>query len=314
MIQREIAVNTDYNFVVSYYNNGIQLIPTSANIFIFDNSGNTIINNVAMTVSSKGELSYKWLTASNNTENKNFKCKISYLLTGNTIPFVNHYLFDVVKTPLVCSVTDQDLFMYVGEIRDKVKEKTTSTSSQGTLSTCYAENLLSDSRDFKGGFVTFFIDDDPTCIKTHDARITAYDMTNGKITFTPSYSQYIDSDVTIKIRPSFQTIIDNAFNQYVIRDIRAKSTASYGSNTTASGYISGEVVNNMVIFKALENYCFSQVEENDDKWDIRTKRFAENYNNELGKLFEPFDQNGDGNIDSVENEFRPSYSSVSLVR
>lgn len=313
MIDREVGVNQDYIFKETYFEKGLAIIPTSATITIYNQSGVVVINGASMTVNTTtGELTYTWLAASNTKEENNFKVMITYVY--NAISTKTNYLIDVVKNPLRCIVSDEDLFIQIGELREKVKEKTVSTDTIGTVNACVIKNLLTDVRDYTGGYVSFFIDSDPTCTIQHDARILSHSQITGAITFSPSYTCSIPAQTTCRIRPSYKQSIDNAFNRFVIRDIRAKANSSYGSNKTASGYINSDAINMLVVSKALETICFSQVEETGDKWEIRYKRFYDMYNTELGKMFEPYDQDASGTISETENDNRPSFSFMSMTR
>jgi len=303
-LEREYQEAKAINFSFSYYEKGLQIVPTSATITIYDNGGGATLAATAMTVSAAGTLTYTLALAS-VVKKKNYRVDIAYIY--NTVTYNQSYLYDVVSVPLRCQVSDDDLFIYVNELRNNVKELSQRTTALGTTSTLTAYGLTTDKRDYKGGYIDIFIETSDTASVIHKARITAYDTATGTMTFTPAYTAAIASGTTITIRPSFQTIIDTAFNSHVIKDIRNKVGI-------AGGYIDSTITNNMTIYKALEMYCFAQVESENDKWDVRQKNFRQNYVDELTKLSEPYDRDENGNISDSEDDMRPSFMNIGLTR
>jgi hypothetical protein len=66
-------------------------------------------------------------------------------------------------------------------------------------------------------------------------------------------------------------------------------------------------------YKALEIICASEVESENDKWDLRSKRFSNLYRDQLGRIAAPVDIDQDGNISVIENESKQSSSVVELT-
>jgi len=102
----EIQVATDYTFTLKYYQNNIQIVPTSATLTIYDNAG-TSKQTGSGTVAADGTITYKLLAANIPSVGKNFKLSVSYVYA--TVTYNDNQLFDVVKHPLVCTVRDEDL-------------------------------------------------------------------------------------------------------------------------------------------------------------------------------------------------------------
>jgi hypothetical protein len=310
-VDREYQAGKAINFSWDFYSQGIQEVPSTGTVTVYNNAGTQVATS-SVSIDTTGRMTYT-LSAGYVTEARNYRVNLEYTVSGTVKN--SAYLFDVVKYPLRCEVSDNDLFIYLNELRDKVKEKTFSTSAIGTVNTIVSSSLTADNRDYKGGYIDIFITATDVQTIVHQARITAYSQTTGTATFTPSYSAAIAADATFSIRPSFQQYIDNAFNMHIIKDLRNK-VKNQGADLTgvAGGYIDSTVVNTLVIYKTLELYCFSQIESNGDKWDVRYQAFKGNYSDELEKLNEPFDRDNDGNISDTEDANRPSFSNLRMVR
>jgi hypothetical protein len=301
MIHDEIQVDGDKTFTDKYYDNAIQIIPTSATYKIYKNSGTEIQSGTA-SIDSEGTITYTLTAANNDTKDVNFKRVTSYVYNGETIEVA--YLFDVVKQPIVLTVNDTDLYSYLPQLRRDIYSLQGETDSTGSLSSLQDNKLKSDDRDFKGGKVEIFVSD----TKMHDANITAYSSTTGIVSFDPSYSSTITSGLKYVIRPSYTTQVEKAFYDYVRPLLRKRIGMS------ASGFIDSQVVNKLVINKALEIICFSKIEETDDAWDIRYKKFKEDFNSEYASFTEAYDYDEDGDISDTEDQSKFGFMTVKVRR
>jgi hypothetical protein len=297
----EIEKDKSYTFSWSFYDHNIQDIPVSGNITVYKPSGTELVANTPVTVETDGEIKYTLDSSLTGSIEPNYKIELEYQVGDvKTRPY---YLFDIVATPLINTVRDEDLFQYVEELRDKNTPFVKETTDTGTVNTFFSTDLASLNIDFKGGSVEIYIDD----TTVHYAEITAWDSSLDKVTFTPAYTSGIDTAKRFRIRGSYQRFIDEAYINTVSRDIRNR--IKYKAR-----FIDTTVTRNMTIYKALELICFSKVEEIDDKWDIRAKRFKDEYTSEYTKLSEPVDLDDDGNISPSEDENRPNFLNKSLIR
>lgn len=298
----EIQKSKSHTFEWSFYDKNIKEVPVSGTIKITKPGGSTaLVDTTVVSVETDGTILYTLASANTGTLGKNYKIELTYQV-GDVVkrPF---YLFDIVETPLVNTVRDEDLFQYVEELRAQGQTYVKETSSAGTTSTLISNELNFLNVDFKGGNVEIFIDD----TTNHDAEITAWDKNTSTITFSPAYSVSIGTGLKFTIRASFQRFINRAYETIVYRDIRNRVPI-------AAGYIDSTVTNNMTIFKALEIICFSKAEEPDDKWDMRAKQFKQMYKDEYVKLNEAYDYNEDGDIDNYEQNDKPSFMNKGISR
>jgi hypothetical protein len=297
----EIQKDQDYTFTWSFYDKNIQEIPTTGTIKVYKPGGSTLVDTTSVSINSAGTISYTLLAANTGTIDYNYKIELKYTVDG--VEYRPFYLFDIAETPLQNTTRDEDLFQYVEELRDKVKPFTRTTTDTGTTTTLISDELESLNIDFKGGDLKIFITD----TTAHRAEITAWNSTTNTATFTPAYSTNIATDLTFNIRGSYQRFINTAYENHVTKDIRNRIGLK-------ARFIDTTVTDNMTIFKALELICFSKVEETEDKWEIRAKKFKQDYSDEYGKLSEPVDYNDDGTISDGEDASRPSFLNKNLTR
>lgn len=295
----EIQVDKDYTFSWPFYDRAGQIVPTSATVNIYDKAGSTVVS-ASGSISTAGTITYTFAEADNDTEGINFKVVLDYVYAGETIRVVN--LFDVVKYPLQNLVTEDDLFTYVPELRDKVFELNSFTTSAGTTTTLIDTRLTTENRQYKGGRVEIYIDS-----TLHEAKVSNYASATGTITFTPAYTSVIASGTKYCLRDSYQDTIDVAYNNFVHRDVRNRVGIS-------AGYIDSNVINNLVVFKALELLSMGAIETEGDKWALRYNAFKTKYDEELAAMAEPFDSDGDGNITDEEDSERPNFWNVDVTR
>ena len=301
---QEIKAGKDHTFVWEFYSDNIAELPVGGNITVYKNTGTVLIAETPVTINTAGVISYTLPASATSDEDrmrKNYKIELEYYVNQTTN--YRSYLFDVVQTPITNDVRDDDLFLHLSELRSRVQERTIKTSSAGTTTTIIADALKTENRNYRGGLLDIFKTNAPT----HHARITAHNEETNTLTFDPPNDVIVADETTIRIRDSFQDLINEAYENFVHRDVRNKVPAS-------AGYINNNILRNMVIFKSLEIYSLSASEETDDKWAFRLEKFAAMYEKEFSKLSEAYDITGDGDISDEEEANKPNANSVSIYR
>jgi hypothetical protein len=276
-------------------------VPTSATLTFYSNGGSTIQAVTTATISADGTITAT-LTGTNIPEvSVNNKVKIIYVYA--TVSYEQAELFDVVAQPIVNQVIDEDLFEYVKELRDKVFESTFMTSTAGTTNTLIADDLKVENRNLAGGRGEIFV----SATDIYPFEVLSFAKSTGTITFSPTKGALVASGLEFTIRPSYKSIIDIAFGDYVVPALRAKIGQ-------ASNIIDSFVVKNLTVFKALQIICFSNVEAENDKWDLRNKEFSTEYANAVIKFSEAYDSDKDGNISDDETENKIGFANIKMVR
>jgi hypothetical protein len=299
----EIEKSKSYTFSWSFYDSNIQQVPTEGTIIVYKPGGTELVSSTAVAIGTDGIIRYTLDSTNTGTIEPNYKIELSYNIAADT--FRQFYLFDIVETPLRNTARDEDLFQYVEELRDKNTPFSLETTADGTVTTLISDQLIPLNIDFKGGDLEIYVND----TTTHSAEVSAWNKSTGTITFAPAIdtATSVDDNTRFNIRPSYQRFIDEAYDNIVTRDMRNR--VGYKAR-----FIDTTVTRNLTVFKALEMICFSKVEELEDKWDLRSKKFKEIYSEEYSKLQEPVDYNDDGVISGRENNSRPSFLNKGLTR
>jgi hypothetical protein len=299
----EIQRNQQYTFEWSFFDMNIKEVPTSGTITVYNPGGTTeLVSSTAVAIETDGTIKYTLAAANTGTVDKNYKIQLTYQV-GDVVtrPF---YLFNIVETPLINTVRDEDLFHYVPELRNKITTNIIETTTTSASTTTFISTELNPlNLDFKGGYCSIYITD----TIEHKAEIQVWNSDTSTITFSPAYSSAISSGLKVQIRASFQRFINEAYQNHVYRDIRNRVPL-------AAGFIDSTVTDNLTIFKTLEIICFGKVEETDDKWDMRAKKFNELYGTEYLKLNEAYDYNEDGDIDTSEENSKPNFMNRGITR
>jgi hypothetical protein len=300
MIHKEIEVDKAYTFSWKLYRNAIQITPTSATVTITNNSGGSVQTGSG-TIGSGGTVTYELTAANNDTIDENYKALLSYVYNSATTTQAE--LFDVVKQPIVNLVTDTDLYVYLDDLRRKLYTFSGESDNTGNLNVIQDDALKSDDRTWAGGKVEIYISD--TIV--HSANVTAFDSTTGNISFSPAYSSTVASSVKYVIRDSYTPQITLAFDDHVHPTLRKKIK-------TTSGFLDSNVVKKLIVYKALENICFKNIEEDGDKWSLRYTRFQDEYNAELSRFNEAYDYDEDGNMSLGEEANKFAFTTRKVQR
>jgi len=290
----EIAVSADYTFKLKKYSRGIAIVPSSATYVVYNSSGTELQSGTA-SIATDGEMSFVFLAANNGTKDKNFKIVWTYDGVSEA------QLFDVVTLPLVCTVQDEDLYTYLPFMRERIFTRSGEATSAGTTTTLIDSRMSVDERDYTGGYIELLSCD------AIPARVTSYSSTTGTITFSPALSTATATGDKYVVRESYKDQIDTAFVDYVVKDIR-------GRLGLAAGFIDGDTVKKMVIYKAIEIWARGMRENTDDRFDLVAKDFSHMYSLEFQSLTAPYDKNDDGDISDAEDKWRPNVASVRIVR
>ena len=289
----EIAVDQDYVFSLKKYALGLAVIPASCAAVIRDNGG-TVVSSGAGSVAADGTMSYTFQDSENVTMARNFVIKWTF--DGD----IEEQLFDVVRQPITCPISDKDLFIYLPEMKQRIFSRSGTSTDTGTTTTLEDASLVNYEQDYTGGHIEIIQNE-----LLYSARIVDYAA--GVVTFSPALPALVATGTNYIIRESYDELIETAFEDYVIPNIRAKVGI-------AAGYIDSKVVKNITTFKAIEIFCRSLREVAGDKWDSLAIDMAKDYANGLSAISAPYDYNDDGNISDVEDIDRPKYSSWRLVR
>ena len=306
MKHQEIQKDKAWSYVKRLYADNIQIIPTDVTLSFYTRGGTLLISDDSdgsVTIAADGTISYTLGATYTSLIDEYYKVVIDYIAGGASYSFSENY--SVVAVPLVNNVRDEDLFVYCDELRNKILPKSGLTSDNGTTSTLVDKNLQNDYRDYLGGRGEVIVTDGNGDPEKVEFEITAFAKSTGTISFSPAASVVVGSGIRYIIRPSYKKYIEEAYDQFVWRDLRNKVPV-------AAGFVDSNVTHNLTVFKALELFCQSQVEVEGDKWDLRQARYERWYDRELSAFNHPYDGDEDGNINHGEQQNTADFSSARI--
>lgn len=297
---REIRESTDHALEWRVYDYAIQAVPSMATVSVFDNTGTAVVDGASASIDADGTITYTIAGTDIPSPRSNYRVELAYVISGST-HYINE-LFDVVKTPIQNITTDDDLYVYVPELRDKLTTYEGSATSEltGSPNTLRSTNIRYITEALQGGYVEIYLDTEML-----KRLVVSVDKSNGDIVFDPAHTTDIPQGTRYALRGSYTNAIKAAFEEVrqVVRN-RAK---------TASAYIDSYVIQRAVVYRAIAIIAAAYVEETDDKYDLRRTMYTDMYNSEIARLVEPIDTNGDGNISDYEDDNRASIYSVGLT-
>jgi hypothetical protein len=302
-MKREIQKSLDFNFSWYFSRDNITITPASSLVEFFNSSGTVIQASAAGTIAADGKVS-KTLTAANiGTVERNYKVKITY--TYNSETFIFYEIFDVVECPLVNNVRDEDLFVYIKELRDKVFTFSGKTTAAGNVggNTFIDEALKKPVDNFIGARAELYL----TESDVRKLEIQSIDKTTGTATFLPALGSAVPLAARYVMRGNYSAQIKAAWEDFAI--IAARDLTGI-----AAAFVDSNVFKNLTIFKALEIISGSYAEIAEDKWTAREKKFSDLYNKELTRLSsEMVDEDGDGSISASETTAGAGFSTCGVI-
>jgi len=285
-MQKEIRVATEVTFEKVFKDKNVNIVPDSATISIWNNTGSELVTDEAMTVSSEGVLTYTLADDVIEEVGKNFKGEIKAVLIGED-DLYESFLFDAVKSPIINILDDDTLFTLLPMLADTM-QFSSDFSADGTVNTFIDQKNTKDDDFWKGGRVTIY---------TPNAAFSEVDvLSNVKatktVTFEPDLDSATVSGTPYRIRASFQDQIDIAFD-IMRRDVR-------NNRESLSRFIDSEEFKLPHAYKALELICLSKARGEESDFAYWHNYYAAQYEEFLKDYTDAYDADDNGNISDDE--------------
>lgn len=291
----EIREDSQYTFTYEKIRSDLPQLITEATITIFSNTGETILEETSMSVTSN-VASYNIDLSAYDDFELGTNYRVQYDIDGEVIS----YFFSVVKCPFVNPVDDQDLVNENPIVRKGVWEAKGQADS-GTFDTIVDTERTEAYQHWYGGVIEILPLDDANQITKH--QINDYDNTINTITFTPTRSTAVTTENYV-IRRSYQAQI-NLAGEKVAEDLWKNDKRIYL-------LLDSTQAKRLIIYKFFETYFQGLRDAEGDKQDLQFKYYLEKYNAEIASLKFDYDANEDGVID--DSEKGESLTSVEIIR
>jgi len=210
----EILRDQDYAFIVDIYSEDLPGALSSTTVKIDKPGGSAVVASTVVTPStgpeaSSNRLSYTFLTAANDTLGESFTVTWTATVAGRV--YLHREVFDVVRTQLVNTVTEEDLFERCPTLRDQRSlGLTTGLADSGTDTTIVDDQLKQQPDDFYNGGVVTVIDG------TNEGEtryISDFTRSSGTVTVGESFPAANDVTTRYEVRRSWAPIITKAFEE-----------------------------------------------------------------------------------------------------
>lgn len=299
-MEKEIRKGADHTFNIRKFDQGMTLVPSSASFEVLKN-GSSVYSGTASIDSETGRMACLVPAAYLSEVWANMRLDLTYVVSS--VSLKDSFLFDVVLTPLENRCDDATLFIYLDILRDTVGAHKGKSSSIGTTNTLIDDGLrVHTDVDWTGAILQIFL---PTGMR--EKRVTGFVKSTGTVSFEPAEADAVPSDIRFLMRDDYSTKIQEAFNEYVIREIRAKVGL-------AAGYIDGGALRRITAFKAISIICRSRIKEDKDRWSVLQKSFQDDYEGALTTFFEAYDRDKNGVISEDESAKPPVFSGFRMER
>lgn len=213
-MKQQFLIDIIESFQAYIYADNQKVIPTSANITIFQPGTTTeLVAQTTMTVGSDGLLSYSLTAENNETADENYKAVINYLVGSDT--FYTTFYYDVVNSKIHIVISDIDVVNEFPQFRNGGYRTNGQAESGSTTTIVDTKNLSGEMfpDDYFTGGTAYSID------KNETKFITDFVSSTGTVT-TEAFSSAISTDQYVLTR-SYTNEIKRAFEK--IEDLLNRS-------------------------------------------------------------------------------------------
>lgn len=281
---------------LKYFLNGLQQIPSSCYITIYDNTGTEKLAETLAEVRLDGTMEYFVEDVICDEIAYNWKAEWKFYIDGQETYEVQ--LFDVVLYKLNNPVSDFDILQRAPFLRE-MNYRRIETADSGTVNTIICSQLNETDDYWNGGWIEII-----EGINVGEKRqISDFVQATNTLTVLNNFSNAIDNDTKFVLIRSFTKEISEAFNIFL------NDLINRGIKTNR--IIGQEQIREPVVLKTLELICINFSKDPVDLWSERWKMYKGDYDRRLNSAMFDFDDDDSGNID---NEEGLSVGQVSGVR
>lgn len=284
---------------ITIYSNNRPIIPTSANITIFNPSGSSLQAQTAATVNATtGEITYSLTSTHTATADLNYKVTWDYTVSGTV--YYQNSLFDVVKNILAIPITDDDLYNELESLRKS------NIQARGTADSAAAGTVIDAVRKevddyWKGGVIEILAGTGSGQIRD----ITGFTQSTGTFNITPNWDTNPDTTSTYRVVRSYSTKIAQSFEKI--------EEMFYSAGSRHELIIESSQIRIPLIYLTVHYICLDLMEEENDKWSRLATLYWDKFNSSFNGLKLEYDKDESGFIDGSEEE-QSSPTEVRLFR
>jgi hypothetical protein len=277
------------------FSSGVQIVPASVVVSIFDPDGTALIESEAGSVDDAGTMTFE-LEYDNISDwelGKNYRILWEYYMLEepdsgweDETPRRVSDLFDLVGFTFAASEIDADDLFRAFPFLEEIKEIKTGTATGGTTTKIIDASIL-DSAAFpvKGSRVEFRTGNNAGAVR----EVTAF--TAPDLTLSPALSVTVASGDRYYLKKGYTVEISSALD--------AVEVDLYQAGVEMENIVDIEQIKPLTLLRAARDICFSRIRERDDVWTYRYEGLEKRYQQELGGLKLKLSTEGDGVMDEV---------------
>lgn len=283
-MKQQILVDIGGTLTLKAFENGIQVIPTSAKITIYDNQGAEKVAQTTATVDASGTMTYSVASSIVDSVDRNWKVIWEYVVGGVTL--YQSQLFDIVNNTLVNNCITDDIVKRGPFLKKLNFNKIFQADATSTNATIVSTELNEEDDHWTNGTAIV------TAGTNKDEERKVVSFSAQTLTVSPVFTSAIDSTSVVKVVRSYEKEIDEAWAIF-LNDLMNRGLYS-------DLIIGSDQVKEFIINKTLEIICFNFSNDNVDIWFTRYQEYKTNYDNLFGSMRLDYDKSNDGNIDEPD--------------
>lgn len=285
-MKQQILKDIGGTLELKYYENGIQIVPASANITIFNNNGSEKVAQVAVTnIDAVGTMTYNILPAVVDVIAENWKAEWDFVISGDTK--YQTQLFDIVNQVLINPVLDDDVIERAPFVNE-LNYRDIQTADSGTVNTIVSIELNEEDGYWANGRVLITAGTN----EGEDRKVISFVKSTNTLTVDKNFTSAIDATSKFTVVRSFVKEIEQAY-KIVENDLRNKGVR-------INRVLDSSQVFELILNKSIELISGNYSRDPVDIWSARKENFMDMYNSLLKVSKFDYDRDQSGNVDSEE--------------
>ena len=287
-MKQQFIIDTAESFQTYIYADNQKVVPTSANITVYEPGSDTeLVGQTAMSVASDGLLSFDLSAGNNDTADENYKVVIDYVVGADT--FYVTMFYDIVNSKIHIVITDTDVVNELPQLREN-GWRTNGQAQSGSSTTLVDAELIGERNadDYFTGGTLYSIDRDETRF------VTDFSSATGTVT-TEAFTGAIATDKYV-LTKSYTTEIKRAFEK--IEDLLNRS------GRRPHLIIDSGDLRELHITYAVAEVTKGMASDVDDNWWALWEKYDKRAFAIFNDLNLKYDEDWSGNITSDEEDKR----------
>ena len=275
------------------YDNNRAIIPTSANITLYETDGTTELQAQvdASVNSTTGEMTYALTAVHTADHDLNYKALWEYVYNGTT--YYETQLFDVVKNILSIPITDDDIYNELESLR-KVNAQASGTATAGATGSLTDTTKRKEADDYwKGGIIEIL---SGTGVG-QKRDITGFTQSTGIITVTPNWATNPDTTSVYRVVKSYSNKIQQSFKKL--------ETMLYDKGKRDSLILESSQIEIPLLYLTIHFICLDLMDGLNDKWDMLATSYWKKFETAFNNMTLEYDEDESGGVDETEEGHKP---------